>query len=156
MKKENCMIRFLKKHFKANPISYLGWLGILGMLGVCFVPLFSPFLLCFSFFAYSHMQADELFWQNVHKASSRGFWSVFLLDVGVFSWMFVRGMTIGRTAKNVPYSFSDGVATLSTFMLDQYCIAFFALCANLIIMILVFTISMMKFRRQEKKTVEEE
>lgn len=151
------MKKFLKKHFKANPISYIGWLGVFGIIGtIFFVPVFIPFLLCFTFFSYTKMQADELFWENVRKASSRGFWTVFLLDIGVFVWMFIRGMMMTGKIPKVDNPFSANLVTLPSFAVEQYIIAFFTLCVNLVVMILVFTISMMKFRRQEKKMIEEE
>ncbi|MDQ9825233.1 DUF3796 domain-containing protein, partial [Acinetobacter sp. 163] len=77
MKNTCCSKNRLKKWFPSNPLSYLGWLGVLGIIGIFFAPIFTPFLLFFTFFSYSKMKADELFWENVRRASTRGFWTTF-------------------------------------------------------------------------------
>lgn len=147
---------FLKRHFKANPLSYLGWLGILGVLGIFFVPTFIPFLLCFSFFSYYSVVADELFWRNVNRASGRAFWSVFTLDVVMIVLMFIRGMTIGRQYPYHPVVFEGEIVTMGAFSYEQYVFAFLTFLGNIVIMLLVFTVSMMRFKKQEKRMLEEE
>lgn len=155
MEKSGRCKQFLSRHFKSNPLSYLGWLGVLGLLGVFFVPVFIPFLLCFSFFGYTNMVADELFWANVHKASTRAFWAVFIFDVLVGISMFIRGMTIGAKSEGTSISIEGNLVSMGVFTFDQYAITFFAFFISITLMLLVFTISMMQFRRREKKLLRE-
>lgn len=147
--------QFLKRHFKANPLSYLGWLGILGVLGVFFIPTFIPFLLCFTFFSYQNVIADELFWRNVNRASGRAFWSVFGLDVVMFVILFIRAMTIGRAYTYYPTVLEGEKVTLGAFSFEQYSLSFITFIGSIILMLLVFSISMMRFKKQEKKMMEE-
>ena len=156
MKKENCLKSRLKSLFPANPLSYLGWLGALGILGILFVPVFIPFLLFFTFFSYRNMKADELFWENVRRASTRGFWTAFTVIASGMVVLFIRGMTIGYGMEQREISIQGNVATVGIFPLEQYIIGFLLLVFSMILMILVFTISMMRFRRREKKLLEEQ
>lgn len=156
MKKEKTLKNMLKKLFPSNPLSYLGWLGILGILGLFFVPSFIPFLLFFTFFAYKNMKADELFWENVRRASTRGFWAAFALIVGGMVTLFIRGMTIGYGQEYIKITVQGNVATVSAFSLEQYMIGFLVLVFSMTLMILVFSISMLRFRRREKMLLEEE
>lgn len=144
----------LKKLFPSNPLSYLGWLGILGILGIFFVPVFIPFLLFFTFFSYRSMKADELFWENVRRASTRGFWTVFTVIAGGMFIMFIRGMTIGARQEYVEASIQGNLANVGVFQLEQYTISFMLLILSMVLMILVFSISMLRFRRKEKKLLE--
>ncbi len=154
--KEKKIRKFLKRVFSSNPLSYLGWLGILGVLGLLFVPVFIPFLLFFTFFSYRKMKADELFWENVRRASTRGFWSVFILIVGGMTMMFIRGMTIGWGIEWVDITVKEGVATVGAFPLEQYMLGYSVLILSMTVMILVFSISMLRFRSKEKELVEED
>lgn len=152
MKKENGLKRRLKSLFPSNPLSYLGWLGVLGILGILFVPSFIPFLLFFTFFSYKNMKADELFWENVRRASTRGFWSVFAVIAGGMSVLFIRGMMYG--GERVEISVAGNAATVGAFSLEQYMLGFLILIFSMTLMILVFSISMIQFRRREKKLME--
>lgn len=153
--KRNSVKQFLKKHFTANPLSYLGWLGIIGIFGILFVPVFIPFLLCFTFFSYHNMMADELFWKNVHRASVRGFWSVFVLDVVIAVVLFIRGMTYGIRHGEIPITIEKNVISMGIFSYNQFMISFLTFFASITLMILIFTVSMMRFKKMEKKMVEE-
>jgi hypothetical protein len=146
----------LKKLFPSNPLSYLGWLGILGILGIFFVPVFIPFLLFFTFFSYKSMKADELFWENVRRASTRGFWIVFAVITGGMFIMFLRGMTIGARQEYVEATIQGNLAIVGVFQLEQYMLSFILLILSMVLMILVFSISMLQFRRKEKKLLEQE
>ena len=76
------MKRFLQKIFHKNPLSYLGWLGFIGVVGLVLrTPVMIACLLCFTFFAYSDMIADELFWANVRRAGFRAFLAGFLFSI---------------------------------------------------------------------------
>ena len=87
MKNTCCLTNKLKKWFPSNPLSYLGWRGVLGIIGIFFAPIFTPFLLFFTFFFYSKMKADELFWENVRRASTRGFWTTFTITAITMLWL---------------------------------------------------------------------
>lgn len=141
---------------KKNPLSYLGWLGVIGLLGLCFAPTLAPFLLFFTFFSYEKMKPDELFWQNVNKASTRAFWSVFGLDSIVLVGMFIRGMIIGSTGERIPTKIQGNSVTMGTFLFAQYNIAFFTFLGSITLMIVVFVISMKRFKKQEKRMLEVE
>ncbi len=56
-----------------NKLAYLGFLGLLGVLGI----FTNPLLLCnfsyFLFFIYARVVPDELFWSNVRRSASVGF-----------------------------------------------------------------------------------
>lgn len=149
-----------KMGFGWNPLAHLGWLGFLGILGILFVPVFIPFLLFFPFFSYSKSTADELFWQNVHRSGVRAFWSVFVLDIAVAFILFVRGMWHSFGAAGVEYpktvEFQDRTVLMNYFTFDQYMITFLMFFVSIYVMILVFVISMMKFRKQERKILKEE
>lgn len=155
MKKKGSFKAVLKKNFPGNPLFYLGWLGFLGVLGILFSPLFLPFLLCFSFFGYGSMPADELFWQNVHRSSSRAFWAGFALDTVVALTMLMRGLFYAMKHPYVAPVLKNNLVTVSAFSAEQYAYSYLAFFGSLILMLLVFTISMMQFRRQEKKELKE-
>lgn len=146
---------FLKRVFPSNPLSYLGWLGILGVLGIFFVPVFIPFLLFFTFFSYRTMKADELFWENVRRASIRGFWAAFILIVGGMIILFIRGMTMGYGIERIEITVKGAVATVGAFALEQYILGFFILIFAMILMVIVFSVSMLRFRSKEKELAEE-
>ena len=155
MKGERNFRSMLKRLFPSNPLSYLGWLGVLGILGIFFVPVFIPFLLFFTFFSYKNMKADELFWENVRRASTRSFWSAFAVIAGGMFILFIRGMTIGMGQEYVGISIQGNLATVGAFTLEQYMLSFMLIILSLILMILFFSISMLRFRRKEKKLLEE-
>lgn len=153
--KTNSVKNFFKKYFSANPLSYLGWLGILGVFGIFFIPVLIPFLLCFTFFSYYNMTADELFWNNVHRASMRSFWSVFVLDTTVAVTLFIRGMAIGSQPPYTPLAIQKDIVSMSVFTFDQFFIIFLTFFISITLMLLVFSISMLRFKKQEKKLLEE-
>lgn len=155
MRKTNFIRHFLQTHFTSNPLSYLGWLGLLGLFGVA-APALLPFLLCFTFFSYGSMVPDELFWKNVNRASARAFWSVFALDAAVIVLMFVRGIAIVNTGEWVKTTIQGNLVSMGISAYGQYSLAVLTLYGNIVLMILVFTISMMRFRKQEKNMLEME
>lgn len=153
-KKENRSGRKLRIQIKGNPLAYLGWLGVLGVLGLFFVPSLIPFLLCFTFFSYAGMTPDELFWKQVHIASTRAFWSVFAVDVIGMLCLFCRAMTSGG-----PYiqpELAGDVVTMGVLAWEQSVLAFLLLILNQTVMILVFSVSMWRFKRKEKKILAEQ
>lgn len=153
--KEKKLRNYLKKVFPSNPLSYLGWLGILGILGILFIPVFIPFLLFFTFFSYRKMKADELFWENVRRASTRGFWTAFTVITVGMTILFIRGMTMAYGVEWVDITVKGNVATVGAFPLEQYMLGFFILIFSMISMIVVFYVSMLRFRSKEKRMMEE-
>lgn len=141
---------------KRNPLSYLGWLGVLGVLGLFFVPMFIPFLLCFTFFAYSNMLPDELFWKNVNRAAAKAFWSVFAVDVVAAFAIHIRAMFASGIGREIPITIEGDIVTMGIFTWEQFFIVFMAFFGSITLMILVFTISMMRFKKQEKKLLAED
>lgn len=98
------MKRFLQKIFHKNPLSYLGWLGFIGVVGLVLrTPAMIACLLCFTFFAYSDMIADELFWANVRRAGFRAFLAGFL-----FSILCLAILGPARHLLSVPAAAGDG------------------------------------------------
>lgn len=158
MKTKTKLKQFLKKYFPANPLSYLGWLGMLGVLGLLCSPIFIPFLLFFTFFSYCKVIADELFWKQAGRAAVRAFWSVFAFEVATAFVLLMRGMaaSFSKDRHMIMTTFGEGAVNMDAFLFDQLSITFFVFFMGIILMILVFTISMMRFRRQEKKMLEEE
>lgn len=102
------------------------------------------------------MKADELFWDNVRRASTRGFWAVFVWIVGGMVTLFIRGMTIGFGREYVEMTVQGNGAMVDLFSLEQYMIGFAILIFSMILMILVFSISMLQFKRRDKKLLEEQ
>lgn len=153
MKREKGMKRWLKKNFPGNPVSYLGWLGFLGIFGLFFVPIMAPFILCFTFFGYSRMTPDELFWESVRKSANRAFWTFFGFNTLVLVAMTVRGFTSGIHPSP---EFQGDVVVLSVFTFNSYMYFTFTFAINILLMILVFSISMMHIRHQEKKMMKEQ
>ena len=155
MKNTCCLTNKLKKWFPSNPLSYLGWLGVLGIIGIFFAPIFTPFLLFFTFFSYSKMKADELFWENVRRASTRGFWTTFTITAITMLWLLTRGIHQSWFGHEMQQLVIQGnIITMDIFTYEQYIIVFFLLIICMTLMISVFSISMFKFRRQEKKMLE--
>lgn len=149
--------KFLKKHFKANPLSYIGYLGWLGAIGILFAPVLIPFLLCFFFFSYTNVIADELFWENVHKAATKSFWSVFSVDVVIVIILFFRSMAyVLGGHKSIPVTVEGNTVTLSAIAFEQIAIGQFAFYGSIILMVLVFVFCMMKLKKQEKQMLEED
>lgn len=155
MKNTCCLTNKLKKWFPSNPLSYLGWLGVLGIIGIFFAPIFTPFLLFFTFFSYSKMKADELFWENVRRASTRGFWTTFTITAITMLWLLTRGIHQSWFGHKMQQLVIQGnIITMDIFTYEQYIIVFFLMIICMTLMISVFSISMFKFRRQEKKMLE--
>lgn len=155
MKITYCLRSKLKKWFPSNPLSYLGWLGILGIIGIFFAPIFTPFLLFFSFFSYSKMKADELFWENVRRASTRSFWTTFTVTAVTMLWLLIRGIRQSWFGYAIQRVVIQGTTTtMDIFSYSQYIIVFFLMIVSMTLMISVFSISMFKFRRQEKRMLE--
>ncbi len=69
--------------------------------------------------------------------------------------MFIRGMTIGYGVEWVDITVKGTVATVGAFPLEQYMLGFSVLVISMIVMILVFSISMLRFRSKERELVEE-
>ncbi len=62
------------------------------------------------------MKADELFWENVRRASTRSFWSAFAVIAGGMFILFIRGMTIGMGEQEyVGISIQGNLATVGAF-----------------------------------------
>lgn len=155
MKRNSCIRNRLKKWFPSNPLSYIGWLGILGIIGIFFAPIFSPFLLFFSFFPYTKMEADELFWENVRKASTRRFWTTFTVMTITMLVLLTRGICHSWFGDEVKRTvIRENSVTMGIFTYEQYMIVFLLMFLSMTLMISVFSISMFKFRKEEKKTLE--
>lgn len=155
-KKQNSIKKFFKAHFKANPLSYLGWLGFLGILGLFFgQKLFIPFFMCFSFFSYRNDIPDELFWQNVNRASARAFWWVFGFDLLVLVSQLIRGIGIWRTMEPVETVITETTVAMGIAQFSQTMILTLAFIANVFLIVLVFSISMMRFKNRERQLLEE-
>lgn len=138
-------------------MSYLGWLGVLGLFGLSVgAPTFLPFLLFFLFFSYGGMKPDELFWQNVSRASMRAFWSVFTMDAAVLVIMLIRGLTADKEYAWIRLNMEENSVVMGAFTYNQYAIVFFTFIGSILLMILVFTISMMRFKKKEKKMLDRE
>lgn len=153
MKEPHKISGIVKRMFPNNPISYLGWFGVIGILGVFFSPSLVPFLICFSFFGYRNMLADELFWENVHRSGARAFWVAFILNSTVLFGLFIRGMTADMEYVPVEFVSGEDKIIMSTFIFNTYSIAFFTFIGGLVLMLLVFSISMMRFRHREKQAL---
>lgn len=149
---------FLKKTFKSNPLSYLGWLGVLGIIGLICVPTLIPFLICFTFFSYTNMIADELFWSNVRTSAGRAFWVGFIFDTVVMVGLVMRGLFIGSKLPYTEMIPQNGATTItmSVFNYGTYTFTFLAFVLNMIIMLLTFSISMLRLRKQEKLSLEDQ
>ena len=156
MNKQEKVREALRKAFPKNPLSYLGWLGFLGVFGVLLAPSVAPFIICFSFFGYRNMIADELFWKNVNRAAARAFWSAFVLNVFVIIVMLCRGVYYTINNVNVQPVFEENTVTIANFSMNQFMIAFYAYLANMLLLLLVFSITMMRFKSQEKKALSEQ
>lgn len=142
----------MRKIFHKNPLSYLGWLGFVGIIGLCFSsPIMISFLLCFTFFAYGDMIADEMFWQNVRRAGFRAFLSGFGFGVLSQAIMIPRAMYYGFR----PPQFADGVAQISEQYYLQVLLGTAAFALSFIIMLVVFTGSLLIFRHREKQSLRE-
>lgn len=153
MKQAKGKKRWVKKIFPGNPVSDLGWLGFLGIFGLFFVPLMAPFILCFTFFGYSRMTPDELFWESVRKSANRAFWTFFGFNTLVLVAMTIRGFTSGIYPSP---EFQGDSVVISTFMFDSCMYFAYTFMINILLMILVFSISMMHIRHQEKKMMKEQ
>ena len=140
--------KYLKKWFPQNPLSYFGWLGFLGVFGLLFfVPNMVPFLLCFSFFSYRNKIADELFWNNVRKAGTRAFCCSFVFDVLGLLFLIYRGFTCGFERA----VFEAGYVTIEEGLYWQYEFVMLFFIIGLELLLCVFSISMMRFKKREKK-----
>ena len=145
----------IKKWFPSNPLSYIGWLGVLGMIGIFFAPIFSPSILFFSFFPYAKMEADELFWENVRTSSTRGFWTAFTVMTITMLVLLIRGICHSWSGDGVQrVVIKKNSVIMGIFTYEQYMIVFFLMFLSMMLMISVFSISMFKFRKEEKKMLE--
>ena len=99
------------------------------------------------FFSYRKMIADELFWSNVRKAGTRAFWSGFAFDVAGLLFLVYRGFTGGFD--RVALEESSVTMEIGLYMQHMYSMLFFI--GNLVLMLCVFAVSMMRFKKQEKR-----
>lgn len=142
----------LRKIFHKNPLYYLGFLGFVGIIGLCFSsPILSSFLLCFTFFAYGDMIADEMFWENVRRAGFRAFLSGFAFGILSQAVMVPRAMYYGFRE----LQFTDGFAQISEQFYLQALFGSAAFVLSFILMLVVFTGSLLIFRHREKQGLRE-
>ena len=146
------MKRFLQKIFHKNPLSYLGWLGFIGVVGLVLrTPAMIACLLCFTFFAYSDMIADELFWANVRRAGFRAFLAGFLFSILCLVILVPRAIYSQFPQPQV----ANGMVQLSeqSYLQSLFCSAAFV--CLFILMLAVFSISLLVFRHREKRALRE-
>ena len=146
------MKRFLQKIFHKNPLSYLGWLGFIGIVGLILrTPAMIACLLCFTFFAYSDMIADELFWANVRRAGFRAFLAGFLFSILCLAILVPRAIYYQFPQPQV----ANGMVQLSeqSYLQSLFCSAAFV--CLFILMLAVFSISLLVFRHREKRALRE-
>lgn len=146
------MKRFLQKIFHKNPLSYLGWLGFIGVVGLVLrTPAMIACLLCFTFFAYSDMIADELFWANVRRAGFRAFLAGFLFSILCLVILVPRAIYYQFPQPQV----ANGMVQLSeqSYLQSLFCSAAFV--CLFILMLAVFSISLLVFRHREKRALRE-
>ena len=146
------MKRFLQKIFHKNPLSYLGWLGFIGIVGLVLrTPAMIACLLCFTFFAYSDMIADELFWANVRRAGFRAFLAGFLFSILCLVILVPRAIYYQFPQPQV----ANGMVQLSeqSYLQSLFCSAAFV--CLFILMLAVFSISLLVFRHREKRALRE-
>lgn len=142
----------MRKIFHKNPLYYLGWLGVVGIIGFCFSSaILTSFLLCFTFFAYGDMIADEMFWQNVRRAGFRAFLSGFAFGILSQAIMVPRAMYYGFR----PPQFVDGFAQVSEQYYLQALLGSAAFVLSFILMLVVFAGSLLVFRHREKQSLRE-
>lgn len=146
------MKRFLQKIFHKNSLSYLGWLGFIGVVGLVLrTPAMIACLLCFTFFAYSDMIADELFWANVRRAGFRAFLAGFLFSILCLAILVPRAIYYQFPQPQV----ANGMVQLSeqSYLQSLFCSAAFV--CLFILMLAVFSISLLVFRHREKRALRE-
>lgn len=146
------MKRFLQKIFHKNPLSYLGWLGFIGVVGLVLrTPAMIACLLCFTFFAYSDMIADELFWANVRRAGFRAFLAGFLFSILCLAILVPRAIYYQFPQPQV----ANGMVQLSeqSYLQSLFCSAAFV--CLFILMLAVFSISLLVSRHREKRALRE-
>ena len=146
------MKRFLQKIFHKNPQSYQGWLGFIGVVGLVLrTPAMIACLLCFTFFAYSDMIADELFWANVRRAGFRAFLAGFLFSILCLAILVPRAIYYQFPQPQV----ANGMVQLSeqSYLQSLFCSAAFV--CLFILMLAVFSISLLVFRHREKRALRE-
>lgn len=146
------MKRFLQKIFHKNSLSYLGWLGFIGIVGLVLrTPAMIACLLCFTFFAYSDMIADELFWANVRRAGFRAFLAGFLFSILCLAILVPRAIYYQFPQPQV----ANGMVQLSeqSYLQSLFCSAAFV--CLFILMLAVFSISLLVFRHREKRALRE-
>lgn len=101
------------------------------------------------------MEADELFWENVRKASTRGFWTTFTVMTITMLVLLTRGICHSWFGDEVKRTvIRENSVTMGIFTYEQYMIVFLLMFLSMTLMISVFSISMFKFRKEEKKTLE--
>ena len=108
-------------------------------------------LLCFTFFAYSDMIADELFWANVRRAGFRAFLAGFLFSILCLAILVPRAIYYQFPQPQV----ANGMVQLSeqSYLQSLFCSAAFV--CLFILMLAVFSISLLVFRHREKRALRE-
>lgn len=155
-KREHKLSKYMKSLFRKNPISYLGWLGILGVFGIFMCSwVLVPFAICFTFFAYRNMVADEMFWKNVRQSAARAFWSVFIFDLVSLIFLYVRSF---MAVADPQYQYQELIVqgdtiTWGAFSFTQFAVGYWGFLLGIILILLVFSISMLRFRHREKKAL---
>lgn len=141
---------------KKNPLSYLGWVGVLGLYGLCIGATWMlPFLLFFFFFTYTNMVADELFWNQVRRAGCKAFFvNITFCGIGFFL-MMIRASFICHFDMETSMQVQNGGYLLSEDFMMQFMLSQILLVFAWIITLCTFFFSLMYYRRQEKKFVED-
>lgn len=151
-------IQALRQRLRAilprNPLSLLGWLGVIGIFGL-FIHAYNmlPFLLCFTFFAYSDMTPDEAFWSQVHRAGSRAFFFGFGFSLLCFLGLVLHGMAIHM---DHPTPVSETLVQMRLVEYLQLSLITVAFVLQLILMLCIFSLSMLRWRRREKRALRSE
>lgn len=146
------MKRLLQTIFRKNPLSYLGWLGIVGVIGLFLrTPVMIACLLCFTFFSYRDMVADELFWTNVRRAGCRAFLVGFLFGVLCLAVLVPRAIYYQFPRPQV----TDGMVWISEQSYLQSLLGTAAFVCLFVLMLAVFSISLLVFRRREARALRE-
>lgn len=154
-KRESKLSKGIKHIFSKNPLWYLGWLGILGVIGLLFVPSLIPFLFFFTFFAYGSMTPDELFWNQVRCASTKAFWTVFFTDIVGMLGIVCRAMFF-RSMEYKAGVVETGLIEMDLFTWEQNFLLIGLFLLNQTLMVIVFSVCMLKYRKQEKKALKEQ
>lgn len=137
---------------RRNPLFYFGFLGFLGIIGIFLMtPILMSFLLCFTFFAYGSMIPDELFWDHVRRA-------------GLYAFLSGTGFGVLCQALFIPYAiasqfrppeFVSGMAQISEAHYLHILLVSATFVLTFILMLAVFTGSLLVYRHREKKALRE-